>query len=179
MLSIDKAVLVVIDVQEKLFAVMDGKETLLENTRKLVEGMNVLGIPVLVTEQYPKGLGRTVPEIMRQLPDAGPIETQSFSCWGAPASADALKKLKRKQVLLAGIETHVCVYQTLSDLLSEGYDVRVLGDCVSSRTAGDKKTALHLIRDIGGYVMSLETALFELLRTAEHESFKEISRIVK
>lgn len=179
MIDPKKTVLVVIDIQDKLYAVMDGKEALLDATRRLIEGIQVLGIPVVVTEQYPKGLGGTVPEIMQMLPDVTPIEKMSFSCCGSTEFESTVKKLGRKHVLIAGIETHVCVYQTVHDMLTEAYDVRVVGDCVSSRSAENRRIALDLIRDIGGYVTSMETALLELLGTADHPKFKDISRIVR
>jgi nicotinamidase-related amidase len=179
MLSIENTALVIIDIQEKLFRVMNEKERMLDNTRKLIQGSRVLGIPVLLTEQYPKGLGRTVPEIKELILEIAPIEKLSFSCCGDSSFIEALKGMNRKQMLISGIETHVCVYQTAADLINTGYEVQVVADCVSSRNRENRDVALQKMRDMGIGVTTMEMALFELLKTADSDKFKAISQIVK
>jgi nicotinamidase-related amidase len=179
MLSSEKTVLLVVDVQEKLARVMADRESLVVNLQKLIKGVKVLGIPVLLTEQYPQGLGATIPEVITLLPEIKPLAKMSFSCCDDVNFLEKLKSLKRKQVLVAGIEAHVCVYQTASALLSTGYEVQVVVDCVSSRTPANKKIAIHKMRDMGVSITSTEIALFELLKTAENKNFKDISLVVK
>jgi nicotinamidase-related amidase len=179
MLSTDNAVLVIIDVQERLLRVMPDKDKLVESFQKLIQGAKVLGVPTVMTEQYPQGLGPTVPEITQLLPEVKPITKVSFSCCQETGFTASLEALKRKQVLMTGIEAHVCVYQTALDLLANGFEVQVVADCVSSRTQFNRDIGLNRICAAGGSVTSVETALFELLRVARGDKFKEISKIVK
>ena len=179
MLSIENTALLIIDVQEKLFQVMLHKEALSENLRKIIKGAQVLGIPLLVTEQNPIALGTTIPELKNLLSHIQPISKFSFSCCGEQKFLNKLSALNCKQLLLAGIEAHICVYQTALELLEKGYDVQVLADCVSSRTEENKKLGLERIKEAGGSVTSVEISLFELMRIAEGVTFKEISKIVK
>jgi nicotinamidase-related amidase len=179
MLSRENTILLVIDMQEKLTRVMADKEQLIINLQKLIKGAIALGIPVVLTEQYPQGLGATIPDVITLLPEAKPLAKMSFSCCGDIEIMQTLKNLKPTQVLVAGIETHVCVYQTAADLVKQGFEVHVVVDCVASRTPDNKKVAVHKMRDMGVQVTSVETALFELLKTAENKNFKEISKIVK
>jgi len=179
MLKVEDTILAVIDVQEKLTRVMHEKEKLIENLQKLVKGAQILGLPIILTEQNPKGLGLTVPEVVSLIPDIKPISKFSFSCCDVELFLKELKASKRKQVLLTGIETHVCVYQTALDLLSAGYEVQVVADCVSSRTLENKQIALQRMINEGARITSTEMALFELLRVAEGEKFKELLKIVK
>lgn len=175
----EKAVLIVIDVQGKLAQLMHDRERLFENLSRLVKGAGILGIPVLLTEQNPEALGPTIPEVAHLLPDAQPVGKTSFSCCGSDRFNRSLEALKRRQVLLAGIETHICVYQTAADLTGSGYDVQVVADAVASRTAQNKGIGLQKIRDAGAGVTGTETALFELLKVAEGKQFREILKIVK
>lgn len=179
MLMLDNALLVIVDVQGKLAHTMYEKEALFHNLQKLIAGAQVLEIPVLWVEQNPKGLGPTIAEVAQLLPDLEPIAKLSFSCCGSDRFMRALKAAKRKQVLVAGIETHVCVYQTALDLLDLGYKVEVVADAVSSRTAQNRRIGLEKIREAGASLTSTETALFELLRVAEGLKFKEILKIVR
>jgi nicotinamidase-related amidase len=179
MLNIDKTALVIIDVQEKLSRVMYEKEKLFENLQKLVKGVKLLNIPIIITEQNPNGLGPTVSEIAPLLPDTKPVTKFSFSCCGEEPFLRQLEMLNRKQVLLAGIETHVCVYQTAVDLIEAGYEVHTVVDCVSSRTLENKNLALDKMKSEGANLTSVEIALFELLKTAANPKFKELSKIVK
>jgi len=178
-LNVEKTALVIIDVQEKLSRVMHEKEKLFENLQKLVKGAQILGIPILVTEQNPNGLGPTVPEIAPILTDIKPVTKFSFSCCGEEPFLREIEKLNRKQILLAGIEAHVCVYQTAIDLIEAGYEVHTVVDCVSSRTPENKNLALDKMKSEGARLTSVEIALFELLRTAKSPKFKELSKIVK
>jgi len=179
MLQLDSTVLVVIDVQDRLFRVMPDREALAASLRKLVSGARVLGVPAILTEQYPKGLGPTIAELAELMPGIKPIPKLSFSCCGEKYFLRELEALGRRQVLLAGIELHVCVYQTAVDLLASGYEVQVVADCVASRRVEDRKIGLMKLRDSGAGLTTTEMALFELLQVAEGDVFKEISRIVK
>src|SRR3972149_2232226 len=133
MLSTETATLIIVDVQEKLFRVIYQKEKLADNLQRLIKGIQVLKVPIIATEQYPRGLGPTISEVA-QLLNVQPIPKLSFSCCGNEDFLKTLKALGRKQVLVAGIESHVCVYQTVADLAGSGYEVHVVTDAVSSRT---------------------------------------------
>lgn len=179
MLEIEKVVLLIVDIQGNLAQLMHGKEILFKNVQKLIKGIKALGIPILWVEQNPQGLGPTIPEISDILPGIQPISKMSFSSCRNERFMQELNALNRKQVLIAGIEAHVCVYQTAVDLVGIRYEVQVVTDAVSSRNAGDKEIGLQKMRDSGVSLTSVETALFELLETAEGDKFKEIIKIVK
>ena len=179
MLAADNSVLLVIDVQEKLFRAIYQKEQLLDNLQRLIKGIKVLEIPILITEQYPQGLGPTIPEIAQLLPDSRPLPKVCFSCCGDAAFLQAFKKLNRKQVLIAGIESHVCVYQTAADLIAAGYEVYAVSDTISSRTEHNRDIGLKMMTQLGAKLTCTEAALFELLKVAKGDKFKAISKIVK
>jgi nicotinamidase-related amidase len=179
MLNVENTVLVVIDVQGNLAQLMHEKDLLFENVQKIIKGAQILAIPMVVTEQNPRGLGPTVPEIAYLLADIEPIDKMSFSCCGSARFMEELRATSRKQVLIAGIEAHVCVYQTTMELLHLGYEVQIVADAISSRVASNKEIALGKMSAGGAALTSTEMALFELLRTAESGKFKEILRIVK
>ncbi len=178
MLNVDNTVLLVIDIQGKLAELMHERDSLFENAGRLIRGAGVLGVPVIWTEQNPDGLGPTVAPIASLL-DPPAISKLSFSCWGEPRFVEEIEKLNRRQVLVSGIETHICVYQTTADLLEQGYEVHVVADAVSSRTAENRRIGLQKMKHAGATLTSVESALFELLRVAEGERFKAILRIVK
>jgi nicotinamidase-related amidase len=178
-LTTENTVLVAIDFQERLFPVMNDKEKLLRNVVKLIKGAKALDVPVIVTEQYPKGLGTTLPEIKEIIPDAKPLEKVCFSCCDNEAFTKALEGLKRKQVLICGIEAHICVYQTAAALARKGYEVQVVSDCISSREPENKTVALMKLGAMGISPTSVEMALFELLKVAQGDKFKQISSIIK
>jgi nicotinamidase-related amidase len=178
-LTVENTALVLIDIQERLFPVMHDKEDLLRNVVKLVRGARVLEVPIVVTEQYPKGLGPTLPELRELLTDIRPIEKVCFNCCDEDAFCRSLEALGRRQVLLAGIEAHICVYQTAMELSRSGYQVQVVGDGVSSRNPENRVVSLFRLGAAGIGVTSVEMALFELLRVARGEKFKRISEIVK
>jgi len=179
MLKREDAVLIILDIQGKLALSMYGTELLIDNVQRLIKGIKVLGIPIIWTEQNPKGLGPTLPEIADLLSGIHPISKMSFSCCRDQQFTQALKELNRKQVLIAGIETHVCVYQTAADMVDMGHEVQVVTDAVSSRTIENMEIGLRRMRDCGVGLTSVETALFEMLGTAETQHFKEILKIVK
>lgn len=180
MLNINDTALVVIDVQGKLAQLMYQKEILFANLERIIKGAKVLELPILWTEQVPEKLGQTTPQIAELLAGcARPISKASFSCCGHAPFMEALKTFNRKQVLVTGIEAHICVYQTTLDLLNLGYEVQVVTDAVSSRIGANKQIGLDRMKEAGATLTSTEMALFELLRVAEGAKFKEITKIVK
>lgn len=179
LLTTDNTALLFIDIQERLFPVMHDKEKLLRNVLKLVKGAGVLEIPIILTEQYPRGLGPTLPEIKELLPDVKPVEKVSFNCCDEEVFCKTLDSLKRKQVLVAGIEAHICVYLTAMALFRAGYEVQVVGDCVASREPENKLVSLLKMGAAGVSPTTMEMALFELLKVAKGDKFKQISNIVK
>ncbi len=179
MLTTQNSILCVIDIQERLFPHIHSKEDFLKNTIALIKGARILEIPILSTEQLPDKIGKTIPEISPLLENTQPIVKAAFSCCGEVKFISALSAHPQKQILLCGIETHVCVYQTARDLINLGYDVSVVADAVSSRTLENKEIGLERIQESGASVTSVETALFELLKIADGEKFKEILKLIK
>lgn len=179
MLDIQNCCLVVVDVQDKLAQLMHGKQTLFKNIQILIKAAKILNIPILWCQQCPDALGSTVPEIEQLLTDNEPVNKSSFSCCGAEQFNTKLNELARDQVLLCGIETHVCIYQTAVNLLRKGFSVDVLADAVSSRTLENKQIAINRMAAKGINISCTEMALFELLRTAEHPQFKQIAKLIK
>lgn len=173
----DEAFLLLVDMQEKLLPVILDKEILLENTNKLIEGINIMGLPIVVTEQYPRGLGRTDKNI-KGLEKANFFEKTSFTALTDGVKSE-LEDIGRKKVILAGIEAHICVYQTARDLLKNGYQVFLLEDVVSSRDKIKKENGIELIRSMGGLVTNIETVLFDMVGDAKNIEFKEISQVIK
>ncbi|MCK5124695.1 MAG: hydrolase [candidate division Zixibacteria bacterium] len=179
MLKIENTVLVVVDIQGKLATLMHEKEKFFENAAKMIKGCLALNIPVLWNEQLPDKLGETVEDIKTVLTGKNPLIKKTFSCCGNELFVSELKKLGRKQVLVIGMETHICVYQSVMDLLADGHDVHVVGDAVSSRSLENKMIGTRAMREAGARVTNVEMALFEMLRVAEGDAFKQIIRIVK
>jgi len=179
MLSTDNTVLALIDPQARLIEVMHEKESLQDSIIRLIRGMNVLKVPIVWTEQMPAKIGPTAPGIAELLAPATPMTKSSLSCCGEGGFKERLKALGRRNVVLAGMETHVCVYQTAVDLIAAGYRVEVPVDCVSSRSLQNKQIGIQRMIDTGAGISSLETVLFELLGTAEHPAFREVLKIVK
>ena len=178
-LTTENTVLIAIDFQERLFPAMHAKEKLLQNVVKLINGAKVLEIPVILTEQYPAGLGLTLPEITQLLPDIKPIEKVCFNGCDEGRFLQELELLQRQQVLIAGIEAHICVYQTAMDLLNRGYEVQVVVDCVTSRELENKEVCLTRLNSAGVSLTTTEMALFELLKVGRGDKFKQISNIIK
>jgi nicotinamidase-related amidase len=179
MLEVDRTVLVVVDAQVKLMAAMHEKDQLIKNLVKLVKGAKVLNVPIIVTEQNPRGLGPTIPELAELIKDDPVISKLSFSCCGEEAFMAAFDKTERDQILICGMESHVCVYQTAADLLEQGYEVEVVMDAVSSRTPENRAIGWEKCKEYGASLTGVETVLFELLQVAEGPQFKEIFQIVK
>jgi nicotinamidase-related amidase len=175
MLQRDRAALVVIDLQEAFRGTVGEFDAVAYNAAVLVQGARILGVPVLVTEQYPRGLGETVPEVARHLDEIPRLEKVVFSA----ARADGFDLDGRDQALVCGIETHVCVAQTVADLLDEDVDVQVAADAVSSRTAANRRAGLAKMEASGALLTSTEMALFELLGRAGTPEFKEVQALVK
>jgi nicotinamidase-related amidase len=182
-LNREDAVLVVVDVQERLVPAID-KELYarsLKNFKITIETAGTLGLPVVLTEQYPKGLGRTVPDVLQALEGKTyeRIEKVAFSCARDEAFLAAIAKTVRRQVILIGMETHVCVYLTSVDLINAGYEVFVLDDAVSSRFLHNYRSGIAALRDAGAVVVSTETAVFQLLKVAMTPEFKKISSLLR
>ena len=179
MLSVDKSALLVIDIQERLFPLIYQKDIFLKNLLGMIKGAQILEIPILATEHVPKKIGKTIPEIAGLLTGVKTITKNTFSCLGEPLFTQELGALGRPNILIAGVETHICVYQTARDLVSAGYNVQVVTDAVSSRTAHNKVIGIERIKDSGGSVTSVETVVCELLQVAEGEKFKKILALIK
>lgn len=183
MLTIDRTVLVVVDVQGKLANLMHEHESLFGNIVTMVKGAKLLDIPIIWLEQMPEKLGATIPELadelVDKLSDVSPVRKSSFSACGEPAFMSALEQAGSRQVLLAGIETHICVYQTAMDLLAGGYGVEVLVDAVSSRTLQNKEVALDKMSALGADLTTVEMALFELMKSAEAPQFRDVAKLIR
>lgn len=177
LMSRSDSALLVVDVQEKLVPVMPAAARLLWNVRRLIDGANVLGVPVRASEQYPQGLGPTVPELASRL-DQHPAKL-SFSCRELPQLFAGLREKNIEKVLVCGIETHVCVQQTVLDLLADGWRVFVAVDAVESRYDLDHQTALRRMESAGAVLTTTEAALFEWCQAAGTPEFKHISRLVR
>lgn len=179
MLNIDNTALIIIDIQGNLAHAMHEKEYLFKHVKQLIKGVTLLEIPIILTEQNPKGLGPTLPEIKELLPDVTPIPKMCFSCCDEKIFMDALAESGRKQILISGIESHICVYQTAVNLLENGFEVEVVSDAVASRFPENKKLALKKMMDMGIKMTGVEMSLFELMKTAEHEVFRDIVSIIR
>lgn len=175
----DDVLFLLIDIQEKLAAAMKKREEVVTNCGHLLALAGLLEIPVLVTEQYPKGLGPTLEAIRAMAPSCAPFEKTAFDCCGEPGFLEKLKALGRRKILLAGMETHICVLQTALGLMEEGYAVQVIEDAVCSRTKENWKTGIAFLRQAGAVITSTETLLFQLLQRAGTEPFKAISRRIR
>ena len=178
-ITVEKTSAIIIDLQERLVPHMYEKETLLDRCSVLLRGLAVLNVPVLLTEQYPEGLGETVEPIRSISSGSRPLRKTAFSCCDEPSVIAQLEEVPTSTVLVAGIETHVCVLQTALDLKASGYDPVIVADAVSSRREDDRKVALQRVVQEGCRLTTVESVLFELLRTSRHAAFKTISQLVK
>jgi nicotinamidase-related amidase len=179
-LDIDNSILVVVDVQEAFRKAIPDFAEVVSRISLAIRGFQVLGRPIVVTEQYPKGLGRTAEELLLSMPDdAAFIEKSTFSSYGELTFVAELEKFQAKQVVLCGIESHVCVNQTAHDLLSNGYQVHLLADCVASRYQHDREAGLNKMYASGVVPSSMEMALFEMMRDSRHEKFKDVQALIK
>ena len=180
LLQQQNAALIVIDIQEGFRPIIADFDKIAERAAKMVRGCQILSVPVFVTEQYPKGLGNTAIEIRNLFDDGNSIfEKTTFSSCGAAAFIAGLTDRGIKQVMICGLETHICVSQTAHDLLDRGFQVHVLSDCVTSRFEYNRLAGLAKMQRSGVIESSIEMALFELMRDAKHEKFKEIQALIK
>ena len=179
-LELRSSAFVIIDIQEAFRPSIPNFAELARKTAIFTTGAKFLNLPILVTEQYPKGLGRTAVEILEILPEnVEIIEKTTFSSCGAKHFAEKLRSAEASQVIVAGLEAHICVNQTVHDLLAQNFQVHLLIDCVASRATEDKQIAVSKMEKSGAVLSSREMALFELMRDARHEQFKEIQRLIK
>jgi len=179
-LNAEHSAFVIIDMQESFRAIIPNFAEIAANTARFLQGAKILDVPVIVTEQYPNGLGRTAEEILLALdPDHAPLEKTAFSSCGAAGFIASLKELKIKQVIVAGVEAHICVSQTAHDLLDAGFQTHLLTDCISARFEINKRAGLDKMMQSGAVPSAVEMALFELMRDAKHEHFKAIQQLIK
>lgn len=174
----ENTVLLIIDIQERLAPVMKYKDKIIENTNILLQGANRMNIPVIVTEQYPKGLGSTVDELSEFLKEVKIFAKNSFTAY-IDEIKESLDSLGKKKVIVTGMETHICVYQTARDLLDAGYDVYIVKDAVASRTKENFINGLDLIKSMGGVITNTETVVFDLLKVSGTPDFKFMSKLIK
>jgi nicotinamidase-related amidase len=178
-LNKDDVAIVLVDIQDRLASVMADKLQVISNCLHLIELSKLLNIPVIMTEQYPKGLGHTVPEIREALPDHKAIEKLTFDCCGVTSFLDDLASFGKKNIVLVGMESHICVLQTCIGLIKKGYTVHVTKDAVCSRTKENFKTGIGFMRDAGAVITCTETVLFQLLEKAGTEEFRTISKRIQ
>jgi len=181
LLTSSDTLLLVIDIQQRLFDAVHPKVQKVINTYApaLIQGTRLLEVPVVVTEQYPKGLGPTVPAVARVIEGITPFEKLSFSVMQDEQIKAAIEASGRRQIIVCGIETHVCVYQSVMDLLKDGYDVHVPRECVASRAKNNWEVGLGLMEQAGASITSIETVLFSLLGHAKHPAFKSVQALIK
>lgn len=177
MLDINDTAIICIDLQEKLVKMLNS-DVVANNVAKLMTASSFLGIDTIITEQYPRGLGVTLDSI-KSIKEFNIIEKTSFSALRTLEFKKAFKKLKKKNVIVFGIETHICVYQTVCDLLDKKYNVYVPADCCASRNEFNYKIGIDLMRQKGAFITSLETILFEFLLNSHHPNFKEVQALIK
>ena len=175
----EDSVLLVIDVQERLLPHIDDQANVLKFCQRIVQTASRLAVPIVCTEQYPKGLGPTVAPLKELLAGVEVREKTAFSCCGADGFVDSLRSLGRRQVVVIGIEAHVCVEQTVLDLLAAGFAIYVAADAVSSRRPLDRFVALDLMRQAGAVVTTTEAVMFQWLKVAGTSEFKDVSRLVR
>ncbi len=174
----NNSLVLIIDVQDKLVGMLKDTEAK-ESAVKLAKAAGILNIPSIITEQYPKGLGSTIEEIKIALPNAKYFEKTTFSVLKEEGFSKILNAAQKKQIIIFGIETHICVLQTAIDLLNSGYEVFVVKNACASRCEDNKETALQRLRHAGAQVVTVEMVLFELLESSKHVNFKEIQAIIK
>jgi isochorismate hydrolase len=181
-LHCDRTVCIIIDLQTQLLSAMEDRirATIEKNNNLFIASIKVLNIPIVVTEQYPRGLGQTCESVRQGLGDRySPIEKIVFSCWQKPLFREKVRPFKPETIIITGIETHVCILQTALDLLEEGYHVHIPADATCSRYKPDWKTALNLLDSAGAVITSVETVIFQLLEKAGTPEFKAISPLIK
>jgi nicotinamidase-related amidase len=179
LLDKERAALVVVDLQEKLLPAIFENERVLKNSLLLMKAAELLGVPVVLTTQYKKGLGETVPQVRAAAPGVEPLDKLSFGCFGDPAFQTRLRELSRPQLLVTGIESHICVAQTVLGAVEAGYQVHVAGDACSSRSEANWRTGLQRMEKAGALLSSAEMALYELLRRSDGDAFKKLLPLLK
>lgn len=179
MISVEETALVIVDVQGKLAEIMYESESVLQEIERLIKGAQLLEVPIIWIEQYPEGLGPTAEQLKRHLADEVYVAKRTFSAYLEEDFVQALEKLDRQSLLVAGIESHVCVYQTVRDLLAASYEVEVVLDAVSSRTERNRHIGIEKMRSLGAEITSTEMALFDLMETSKHPRFREVSALIK
>jgi nicotinamidase-related amidase len=176
----ETSLLVIIDVQERLLSAVQNPQQIIFNVRRLLEGARLINVPVVISEQYPQGLGRTVKELIPYMPDGTTVlPKKSFSIYDDESIRMAIDSHQRSQVILCGVESHVCVLQSALDLLRAGREVYIVVDAIGSRFTDDQNMALRRLETDGVVLTTTESLLFEWCRTAEHPQFKEFSRLAK
>ncbi len=178
LISVD-SFLCVIDVQGTLSKVVEDSQFHLSQIKKLILGVKALSLPILLTAQAPEKIGHTIPEVSELIPEVNEIPRTSFSLFREIALLTEMHNINRKQVILCGFEAHICLYQSAIDLINAGYEVHLAVDATSSRSKTDKEIALQRIYQAGGNLVTVEMALFEMLRDAVHPEFRTISKIIK
>lgn len=179
-LNLEDSLVLIIDVQEKLLNAVFNKEQVEKKSAIVAEAAKILGIPVVVTEQYPKGLGNTIPAVKDALAeDTEVFEKTAFSALNNEEILEAIKKHNKKQILIFGIETHICVSQTTAVLRELGYEVSVIKDACGSRAEEEYLAGLERMKDNGAYIITTEIALFEWLKGAKHPNFKAVQALIK
>lgn len=175
----DDSILLVIDPQEKLVKMIHNREEVEKNIQMLLRFASIYGLPVVLTEHYPKGLGYTVENIKEHLPEYKPVQKRIFSCFGVPEFSEALEATGRKRLLVTGIETHVCVGQTVLDAINGGYQALVIADAVGTRFPRDHEIALERMRQAGAVITTTEAVMYEIAVRADGEEFKNLLELVK
>ena len=179
MLNEKNTLIICIDIQEKLVNMLgEKKDKIKQNAIKLMNCASILNIDTIITEQYPKGLGETIEEI-KNIKNFTTLEKTTFSAFQTDEIKEKIKESKKENIVIFGIESHICVYQTILDLLNEGYNVYFAHDCSSSRSEENHRTALELTKQFGAKITSLEIILFEFLKSSRHPNFKEIQALIK
>ena len=178
MFNTNDTTIICIDIQEKLVNMLKEGSMIAQNAVKLMKTAFILDVDTIITEQYPKGLGSTIKEI-KTVKDFLTVEKTTFSAIETSEFKEQFQKLNNKKVLIFGIETHICVLQSVIDLIKTGYDVFVVEDCSGSRKVNDHKTALKLMEQYGAKIITLEIALFNFLKSSKHPKFKEVQQLIK
>ena len=179
MINTENTVFLMIDIQEKLVYMLKNSAEIAKYNFVMANAASILNVPVILTEQYPQGLGSTINQVKSFVDENNIFEKTSFSALNVEEVKSALEKTGRKKVVLTGIETHICVYQTARALLDAGYEVYVVKNACASRSKKDYRTALELMRDYGAKLTCVETVLFELLGSSKHPNFKEVQLLIK
>lgn len=179
MVSVEETALVIVDVQGKLADIVHESELVVGNIERLIQGVQLLGIPIIWMEQYPEGLGPTREQLRKYLLDETYVSKRTFSACLEDNFMDEIEKLKAKSFIVVGVEAHVCVYQTVRDLLKKDYEIEVVVDAVSSRTEANRTVGIEKMRSLGAQITSTEMVLFDLMKTSKHPRFKEISALIK